>query len=267
MIDLHTHILPSLDDGARDLEEALAMARMAVRDGITAAVATPHFFRDGLETFQGDLIRRKRDEFQSVLHRERISLNVHLGAEVHVSHDLLSKVLKYREYLMLNRSSYLFIEFPSDHIFKGVKNLIFELMTEGIHPIITHPERNTVFQRNPALLFELVETGVLIQMNSGSLTGAYGSQVRKTAVELLRNKMVHFLASDCHSTKGLVPNLSEALHTIREQHGDALANALVQYNPQAVLDNGEIPYQPDPRSPVEAERSFKIRLPSIFGSK
>ncbi|MFC2157728.1 tyrosine-protein phosphatase [Acidobacteriota bacterium] len=267
MIDLHTHILPSLDDGARDLKEALAMARMAVRDGITAAVATPHFFRDGVETFQGDLIRRKRDEFQAALHRERIPLTVHLGAEVHVSHDLLSKVLKYKGYLMLNRSSYLFIEFPSDHIFRGVKNLIFELMTEGVRPIITHPERNSVFQRNPGLLFELVETGVLIQMNSGSLTGAYGSQVRKTALDFLRCKMVHFLASDCHSTKGLIPNLSEALLIIREQYGDAPSKSLVEDNPQAVLDNGEIPYQPDPRNPVEAERSFKIRLPSIFGSK
>ena len=267
MIDLHTHILPGLDDGARDLEEAVAMARMAARDGIKTAVATPHFFRDGQELLDAGKISRKRAELQSAIDRERIPLKILTGAEVHVSHDLLSKVMRYRKHLMLNNSSYLFIEFPMDHIFRGVKNLVFELMTEGIYPIITHPERNTVFQRNPGLLFELAEMGVLLQMNSGSLTGAYGSLVRKTSLEFLRLRMVHFLASDCHSTTGLVPHLSGAVRSIKENQGENTARALVLDNPQAVLDNRDVPYKPDPQNPSETEKSFKIRLPSFFGNK
>jgi len=269
MIDLHTHILPGLDDGAQSIEQSLAMAKMAVEDGIEKIVATPHIFR-GNYVYKDEniaIIEEKRRQLVQCLEENNINLKVYGGAEVHISHNLLDEIIKHRNILVINRSSYMFVEFPAEHVFSGVKNLFFDLMSEGITPIIAHPERNSVFIRNPELLYELVQMGGFSQANSGSFYGIYGTRTQEAAFHFLELRLIHFIASDCHNARYIVPNLSLALKRASKIIGDGDARTLVGGNPQAVLDDGELPYLPEPVNPKEREKSFKIKIPKFFKHK
>jgi len=267
MIDLHCHILPGLDDGAQSMEESLEIARIAEKDGIEKMVATPHLFRGNFIHEDLGIIEKKRDELSQALEENNIHIEILTGAEVHISHNLIDEIKKNREILVLNKSSYMLVEFPSDHVFSGVKNLFFELMSEGITPIITHPERNSVFIHSPSLLYELIQMGALSQGNSGSFSGLYGSRVEEAVLHFLELNLIHFIASDCHSTHSIVSRLSEAVREAEMIVGEEKARALVKDNPQAVLDDKDIPYLPDPINPKEKEKSFKIKIPNIFGHK
>jgi protein-tyrosine phosphatase len=264
MIDLHSHILPGLDDGSRSLQESLEIARIAEKDGIKKMVATPHLFRGEFDHQDLGIIQRKRDELSQALERNNISVEIFRGAEIHVSHNLIQQISQNRQYLTLNESSYVFVEFPSDHVFPEVKSLFFELMSEGIIPIITHPERNSVFVSTPSLLYELIQMGVLSQANSGSFSGLYGKTAREAVHHFLDLNLIHFIASDCHNTRSFVPRLSEAVERAVTIIGEEKARALVRDNPQAVLDDEEIPYLDDPINPKEKEKPFNINISSIF---
>jgi len=267
MIDIHTHILPGLDDGSESLEMSLKMARLAEADGIHQIVATPHLYRGSYINNGLDVIEEKKKELQTLLKSERIGIELFHGTEVYVSHNLIEKVISERENLVINHGQYMLIEFPSGHIFAGVKDLIFEIMTEGLQVIIVHPERNRVFQNNPDSLFELIEMGALCQANSGSFTGLYGRIVQDTVHSFLSWGYLHFLGSDCHNTRSLPPNLSQARNQIEELAGGETAQALVSDNPQAMLAGKEIPYRPDPITPKGRMKSLKVKLPGFFSKK
>ena len=267
MIDIHSHILPGLDDGAESLEESLNMARMAEADGISKMVATPHLFRGSFVNNGLDIIEKKKNELQKLMRSEGIGLELFHGTEVYVTHNLIEKVIKERENLVVNHGNNMLIEFPSGHIFSGVKNLIFDIMTEGIQIIIVHPERNRVFQNDPDFLCQLINMGSLCQANSGSFTGRYGREVQETVFRFLDWSYLHFLGSDCHNTRSLSPNLSLAREKIKELAGEEIAQALVLDNPQAMLAGEEIPYHPEPQAPKNKARSLKIKLPHLFSKK
>jgi len=264
MIDLHSHILPGLDDGAQSIEESLEMARIAERDGVEKIVATPHLFRGNFIHEDLSIIEKKRSELSQAMKKNNVHIKILAGAEVHISHNLIDEIRKNRENLVLSKSSYMFIEFPSDLVFSGAKNLFFELMNEGINPIITHPERNSVFIHNPSLLYELIQMGGLSQANSGSFSGLYGRRVEEAVFHFLELNLIHFIASDSHNTHSVVFRLSEAVKRARMIVDEEKARALVKDNPRAVLDDKEIPYLPDPINPKEKEKSFKIKIPNMF---
>jgi len=267
MIDLHCHILPGLDDGAENLEEAVEMAGIAERDGIEKIVATPHFFRNNFVHEDLGIIEERCRELSSALEAKNIKVEILSVAEVLISHNLIDEIRKNRSYLVLNQSSYMFVEFPSEHVFSGVKELFFELMSEGIMPIIAHPERNSVFARNPSFLYELVQMGVLTQANSGSFSGIYGSKAEEAVFRFLELNLIHFIGSDGHNRRSLVPRLSEAVKRAEIVLGKKEAKALVKDNPKAVLEDREIPYLPEVLNPAERERKFKFKIPSIFKVK
>ncbi len=227
MIDLHSHILPGLDDGARSTEESLEMARIAERDGVEKIVATPHLFRGNFIHEDLSIIENKRSELSQALKENNIRVEILAGAEVHISHNLIDEIRKNRENLVLSQSSYMFVEFPSDLIFSGAKNLFFELMSEGIIPIIAHPERNSVFIHNPSLLYELIQMGGLSQANSGSFSGLYGRRVEEAVLHFLELNFIHFIASDSHNAHSVVSRLSEAMKRARMIVGEEKARALV----------------------------------------
>lgn len=261
MIDLHCHILPGLDDGAQNLEEAVEMAGIAERDGIEKIVATPHFFRNNFVHEDLSIIKERRRELSRALEAKNIQVEILCGAEVHISHNLIDEIRKNRSYLVLNQSSYMFVEFPSEHVFSGVKELFFELMSEGIMPIIAHPERNSVFARNPSFLYELVQMGALTQANSGSFSGIYGSEAEEAVFRFLELNLIHFIGSDGHNRRSLVPRLSEAVKRAEIVLGKKEAKALVADNPKAVLEDREIPYLPEPVNPNEIQKKIKMKIP------
>ncbi len=155
----------------------------------------------------------------------------------------------------------MFVEFPSEHVFRGVKELFFELMSEGITPIIAHPERNSVFARNPSFLFELVQMGALAQANSGSFSGIYGREAEEVVFRFLELNLIHFIASDGHNTRSLAPRLSEALKKAEMVIGEEQARALVKENPEAVLEDREIPYLPEVINPEEKGKKLRVKIP------
>ena len=258
MIDLHCHILPDLDDGAQSLKEAVEMARIAENEGIEKIVATPHLFRDNFVHEDLSIIKERHRKLSKALKAENIHVEILSGAEVHISHNLIEEIRKNRSYLVLNKSSYMAVEFPSDHVFSGVKELFFELMSEGIIPIIAHPERNSVFARNSGFLYELIQKGALAQANSGSFSGVYGREVEEAVFCFLELNLIHFIGSDGHNKRSLAPRLSEAVKRAEITLGKERSRALVLDNPRAVIENREIPFLADPINPEEKKLRLKI---------
>lgn len=267
MIDLHCHILPGVDDGAKNLDEAVEMAKVAECEGIKKIVATPHMFRGHYLSENYEIVQAKNKELNKALRDCQIDIEILPGAEVHISHDLIDKIKKKRKALVLNHSSYMFVEFPSEHVFSGVKEIFFELMSEGITPIIAHPERNSVFRQNPSLLFELVQMGGLVQTNSGSFTRQYGGRTEEGVFRFLDLNLIHFIASDSHSPRRVNMWLSKAVRKVAEKIGEDSALALVNENPEAVISDKEIPYFPDPIDPREKQKKIKIPIPKFFFQK
>lgn len=261
MIDLHCHILPGIDDGARNLEEAVEMARIAEAEGIEKIVATPHLFREGFAREGLGTIEKKRQLLTRTLDAADIQVEIMRGAEVYIAHNLIDEIRINRDFLVINHHHYMFVEFPSNHVFSGVKELFFELMNEGITPIIAHPERNSVFAGHPLFLYELVQLGSLVQANSGSFSGIYGKKVEQAAFRFLELRLVHFIASDGHNRRSLVPRLLEAKERAGEILGNEEAMSLVRDNPEAVLQGKEIPYWPEAVKPSKEERGLALRIP------
>lgn len=263
MIDLHCHILPGIDDGANSLEEAVEMARIAEEDGIQKIVATPHLFR-GIFVHQDlGIIEERREELREALEANNIHVEILSGAEVHIAHNLMDEIRRNRNSLVINRRSYMFVEFPSQHVFSGVKELFFELMSEGITPIIAHPERNSVFVRNPSFLYELIQTGSLAQANSGSLSGIYGKEAEQAVFRFLEMNLIHFIASDGHNKSALAPRIFNARKKAESVIGTEGSTALVEDNPGAVLEDKEIPYLPEAEDPSKKAKSLRLRFPFL----
>ncbi len=206
MIDLHAHILPGLDDGPGTLEQAVAMARLAVADGITTMVASPHamngLYRNDTAGVQFALAR-----LQAELSRQQIALTVLPGMEVHLHLHILRE-LKLGRLLGINATRYILIELPDSQIPLFADEVFFELMANGITPVLMHPERNQAIQRDPRLLARYRENGILAVLAVNSLTGGTSPATAETARLLLRRRLVQAVASDAHSLRSRPPCLA-----------------------------------------------------------
>ncbi|WP_022661531.1 tyrosine-protein phosphatase [Paucidesulfovibrio longus] len=240
MIDLHSHILPGVDDGPSDMEESLDMCRRAEADGITTMVATPHCF-DGIYGISREAVGERVRELNARLDAEGIRITVLPGAENHACTEL---PLLFREggLSTINDTNYVLVEFPVFGIPQGFDALFFELRLLGARIVIAHPERYHEVQRNPEALRTLVDLGALVQVTASSLCGQFGRPARKCAQSLLRRRMVHLLASDAHSRDGRPPELlravNEAAALLKSEEEACL---LVRDNPLAVLLGEELP--------------------------
>ena len=217
MIDIHSHILPGVDDGAKSLDDSLAMARLAVAEGIDTIIATPHHKNGVYENTKSTLVSGV-EQLNDQLQIERIPLTVLPGQEVRVYGELLND-LEQGHIQTVNHSSYLLIEFPSNHIPRYANTLFFELQQKGINPILVHPERNMEIVENPNLLYEFVQNGIAAQLTSGSLTGKFGKKIKKVSNDLIASNLVHFIASDAHNVNSRQFWMNEARHEIEKQFG------------------------------------------------
>jgi protein-tyrosine phosphatase len=210
MVDLHAHILPGIDDGAKDLDEALEMCRIAARDAITTIVATPH---TGNETYYNDreTILAAVKALQAHLTEQEIPLRIVAGSDAHVNHDLSTLIRSGIITTINDNHRYVMAEFPNDIIPPAYLDWLFEAKLRGITPIFTHPERHGAIQRDISPVAQWVEKGGLVQITAMSLTGEFGREARKCAEELLRRRLVHVMASDAHSVNGRPPVLSKAV--------------------------------------------------------
>jgi len=244
MVDIHHHLLPGLDDGSRDLETSVAMARMAVEDGITHVVCTPHASSNW--TFNPSLVAERLASLRDALARENIPLTLGSGCDFHLSYDNIQDATAHPTKYTINGHEYLLIELPDHGISPNLGNTLYDLRLAGMVPILTHPERNPTLQRNPALLEDWLRNGLLVQITTSSVLGQMGKQAEQMSRTLLTNRWVHFLATDAHNLEKRPPRMAAACEIVTKRHGSGYADLLCKENPKAVFEGRPLPEQEEP---------------------
>jgi protein-tyrosine phosphatase len=237
LIDLHSHILPGIDDGAKSLDDAIAMAQAAVADGITMLAATPHH-NNGRYTNPAQSTRDAIIALNAELVERHIPLTVVTGQEVRVNDRFWSEFQE-GQVLTLHHSKYLLVELPTTHVPKDFSETVHELLIAGIVPMIAHPERNTELANNPDKLADLVNLGALAQMTTHSLCGRFGRKLRKQSLEMCRRNLIHIVASDAHDIKHRPFSMREAYAVIENELG-AEYSSYYEHNASAVIYNQDI---------------------------
>jgi len=238
MIDLHCHILPLVDDGSDSMEESLAMARIAVDNGTTELVATPHYI-EGSGSLGVAAIKERLDEFKMELSKRDIPLTLHQGNEIYLSTNI-HRLIKEGEASTIAGTRYLLLEMPFFDLPHFAETLVHDLMLSGYIPIIVHPERNRIMANDPNRLLDFLNLGALAQINGDSLLGRNGKVAKKAAETMLTCKMVHFIASDCHHKDRRRPNLSKAKRAAEHLVGKKEAQRLLEGNPLLILQNKKL---------------------------
>jgi protein-tyrosine phosphatase len=233
VIDLHCHLLPSIDDGAKDLETSLAMAHVAVANGIRITACTPHIL-PGVYPNTGPAIRSAILELQGELDRAGIPLLLVPGADVHAYPDLVAG-LKTGQILSIGKSRYFLLEPPQDVLPPRFDSFIQELTDAGHVPIITHPERMSWLDSHYDFLCRAVELGAWNQITAGSLVGKFGRRAKQWALRMLADGIVHLVASDAHDPYVRPPRLSEAFDILEAELGHDVATDFMVTRPAGVL--------------------------------
>lgn len=235
MIDIHSHILWGLDDGARDFEESLAMLRVAAEHGTTDIVATPH--------------ANVRYSFQPELVAERIAQlsaassglpRIHRGCDFHLSYDNIQDALAHPSKYTVNGLVYLLVELAETFIPRSLDEILRRFIVRGIVPVITHPERNPILQRDLARLESWVEFGCAVQVTAQSLGDRFGERAKRSAWKMLKKGLVHAVASDAHDAWDRPPRLDMAREILPADIGESAATLLLVENPAAILTGAPI---------------------------
>jgi len=262
MIDLHIHVLPGLDDGPSELDDAVRMCRMCEQEGILTLVATPHVIPGLYETTR-DRVLAAIASLQGALRAESSSVRVLPGADIRVEPDLLSGLISKRICTIADNGVYVLLEVPETVAGLELVRLVSGLRTKGLRPIVSHPERSRGFQADVRLLYNLVHSDVLLQLTAASLLGSFGKEVMDFSKRLLEHGLVHILASDAHSPTERPPGLAKAVEKAAEIIGEEEACALVTKIPEAVV-KAEPVRIPLPRQWKEPKKLRLIRW--VMGS-
>jgi protein-tyrosine phosphatase len=230
LVDIHSHILPGLDDGAKSLEESVAMVQMAADTGTTDIVATPH--ANDKYPYDPETVHAKVNELQAACGS---GIRIHWGCDFHVSYGNVQDALRYPAKYTIDGGSYLLIEFSDMAIPPNTSAVLDQLLSVGIIPIVTHPERNPILQKKLSLLVDWVERDCLVQVTAGSFLGRFGRAAAKAASELMARNLVHVVASDAHDLRHRTTALDRAYQHIVKHYSLQHAEALFVRNPRAVV--------------------------------
>ncbi len=241
MIDIHSHILPELDDGADSLQTSIMMAAMAGDSGCRAIIATPHVIWDGCDLTEAlAAIRRKTAELQQALTESRIPVTCCYGAEV-LCVDTTARLPDRTTFPCLNDTCYTLVEFSFDAAANEIRDHLERLLAVGLWPIIAHPERYRVVQKKKVLLEDWRRMDCRIQCNIGSLRGDFGRRAERTSAWAMEHRLVDFLATDAHDIHGRTPLCGALLETLAEHYGPDRLCMLTEGNPLAVLRGERLP--------------------------
>jgi protein-tyrosine phosphatase len=240
LIDLHSHILPGLDDGARTLEEAVEIAQAAIGDGIQAIAATPHVREDYPTT--ADVMERRVGQVREALVEAGVELQLHTGGEVAI--DWLGRLARedLRRFGLGGNPNYLLVEFPYFGWPLDLPEQLFQLQLVGITPVLAHPERNADVQASPERLDRIAESGTLIQLTAASLDGRLGRAARDTGLKLIELELAHLIASDAHHPGIRTVGMTAAAQAVGDE---ALAHWLTRDVPRAIVEDSRIPDRPE----------------------
>jgi protein-tyrosine phosphatase len=229
LIDIHSHVLYGMDDGAQTIEQSLAMLRVAAEHGTTDLVATPHANLD--YTYQPALIRERLAKLNA-----QSTIRLYSGCDFHLSYDNIQDAIEHPEKYTINQKSYLLVEFSDLLIFRNTQEIFGRLQEAGMIPVITHPERNGLLRQRLENIQSWIEAGARVQITAQSLTGRFGSRAREFSQALLDRGLVHFVASDAHDCESRPPRMDEAHAWLAKRYGLPAANVLCIENPRAALE-------------------------------
>lgn len=261
MIDLHSHILPGVDDGADDLEQSLRMCEIAQRDGCSAMVATPHLRHERFDNSD----RRRLEQIhrrlcEAVSQELGTDFRVFLGGEIAVHSESLAEVddLPAGNLLSIAGSSYLLLELSTHGMGPDPVETVYELGLAGWRPILAHPERISWLVADPGLLKAMVDHGALLQLTGMSVTGDFGPRIQEAADRMMDQGWVRFVSSDAHDSRIRPPGLSAARARVAKLWGGALAQALFEDHPAAVLEDRPLGPTPEPFGGREGEKPLGL---------
>lgn len=238
MIDIHSHILFNLDDGAPDIESSIAMANEAYSSGFTDIICTPHFNKFHFGQFPKEEATNKLQLLQQKLQDLNCPIRLHLGNEVYLA-DSFEDALANNTFFTLANSKYILIEFSMSIEYNMMENIIFSIISSGKIPILAHPERYTYIQDKKKKIYEYVDMGVLLQTNFGSILGMYNSKAKSTIKFLLKEHLVSFIASDAHRPSQIYNNINLAKNKLLKKISNEDFNKITCDNPQKILLNEE----------------------------
>jgi protein-tyrosine phosphatase len=235
MVDIHTHILWEIDDGASSVEESIAMLEGARQAGTVEIVATPHW--------------NPRYAYQAALTEDRIAQltektggtpRIHRGCEVHLTSDNVVDLLKAPATYTINGKQYLLVEVPHQQVGKHIEMVLKHLLDAGISPIVAHPERNPVLQQQLEKVESWVDLGCLMQLTALSLMGGFGASAKRTGIRMLDRGLAHVVASDAHDPVHRHARLDDAYQLTRARYGEDLAEVLFEDNPRAIVEGARL---------------------------
>jgi protein-tyrosine phosphatase len=234
MIDLHCHILPGVDDGARTIEDSVAMARMAAAAGTKTIVATPHMMHPQFHV-PGPVAKQKLAEVRAAVGAAGIPIEIVLAGEIHWSVDIPQRLASGELLPYCEERKYILFELPMSHVPHATREVMWQFQMAGIFPVLAHPERNADFERHPELINEYRNAGIPCQITAMSLTGDFGRKARKVAERWLAEGAIDLLASDGHSSRGRPPTMDAAARLVRKQAGESMEDWVVREVPRRIL--------------------------------
>ena len=244
MIDIHHHLLPGLDDGSANAITSLEMARIAVEDGITHVVCTPH--ANHHYTYDPEIVAERIADLEHLLGREGVALRLGRGSDFHLTFDNIQSAIAEPARYSINGLGYLMVEIPDYGLPQGLTETFYQMRLAGLIPVLTHPERNATLQADPHRLEEWLRGGLLVQVTAGSVLGQMGRTPKRFAHELLGKRWVHFLATDAHNTTSRPPRMRAAHDEVARRYGPEYAHLLCVSNPLAAFSGKPLPPQPEP---------------------
>ena len=256
MIDIHCHILPNVDDGSESLEESIEMAKIAESEGITRIVNTSHCHFD-FKYKKGNELKLELEKFNQALKEENINIEVLLGNELYYTSDLIERFNEL-DFFSMNNSKYILMEFSPINFPKNIEDVIYEIKIRGYIPIIAHAERYKQVQEDVNIVLDCIKEDALIQVNASSILGKNGEKAEDTSKKLLDNNMVHFVATDAHSSNRRRPLIKDSYNYILKNYGKEVSEKLFIENPTAVIENRDISILNPTK--YEEKRSFLKRL-------
>ena len=254
MIDIHTHILPNIDDGSRSIEETFNLIKEAKNAGFDAIVSTSHYMEGYYETNTPEREVWLNAIYEN-LQAKNIDIQLYMGNEIYMTENMI-KILEEGKASTINDTSYVLFEMPLNVEPLNLYDIIYEMQQYKIVPILAHPERYSFIQKEPELIYDLIEKGVLMQANYGSIIGQYGEKAQMIVKKFFENNMIHLLGTDVHRQNTIYPRIPQILSEINELIGEEKLRELTTINPRLVLGNKRI----DIRKPHKIELTFKEKM-------
>ena len=254
MIDVHSHILPNIDDGSRSIDETFNLIKEAKEAGFEGIICTSHYMENYYETD-----RPEREVWINAIHEnlknKNIEMNLYLGNEIYMSDNII-KLLEDGKATTMNDTSYVLFELPLNVEPMNLYDMVYEMQQYKIVPILAHPERYSFVQTDPELIYDLIDKGVLMQANYGSIVGQYGKKAQMIVQKFLENNMIHMLGTDAHRQNTIYTKIPEILVELKSLIGEEKLNELTTINPELVINNKRI----DIRKPYKFELTIKEKM-------